>query len=142
MFFCSSRGRHTSCALVTGVQTCALPIWRRSSRLTEVVGDTSQNAVRPEAGIDILATKADDFNIVSIEEAILQACINVLRDGHTNASQSLPGKYGIRVIDDVFRILTHARDTSATADKSLQAVIRAEVQQTIDRQSTRLNSSH
>src|SRR3546814_5570958 len=26
MFFLSSRGRHTSCALVTGVQTCALPI--------------------------------------------------------------------------------------------------------------------
>src|SRR3546814_13526 len=87
-FFFSRRGRHTVCALVTGVQTCALPI-------------------------------------------LLQACINVLRDGHTNASQSLPGKYGIRVIDDVFRILTHARDTSATADKSLQAVIRAEVQQTI-----------
>src|SRR3546814_3118892 len=27
-FFFSSRRRHTSCALVTGVQTCALPIWR------------------------------------------------------------------------------------------------------------------
>src|SRR3546814_5157317 len=26
MFFFSSRGRHTRCALVTGVQTCALPI--------------------------------------------------------------------------------------------------------------------
>src|SRR3546814_13538200 len=26
IFFCSSRRRHTSCALVTGVQTCALPI--------------------------------------------------------------------------------------------------------------------
>src|SRR3546814_9766760 len=25
-FFCSSRRRHTRCALVTGVQTCALPI--------------------------------------------------------------------------------------------------------------------
>src|SRR3546814_10745960 len=25
-FFCSSRRRHTSCALVTGVQTCVLPI--------------------------------------------------------------------------------------------------------------------
>src|SRR3546814_18147144 len=25
-FFLSSRGRHTRCALVTGVQTCALPI--------------------------------------------------------------------------------------------------------------------
>src|SRR3546814_999053 len=33
-FFFSSRRRHTRCALVTGVQTCALPIswpgWRRS----------------------------------------------------------------------------------------------------------------
>src|SRR3546814_1701942 len=27
-FFLSSRRRHTSCAIVTGVQTCALPIWR------------------------------------------------------------------------------------------------------------------
>src|SRR3546814_7869139 len=26
VFFLSSRRRHTSCALVTGVQTCALPI--------------------------------------------------------------------------------------------------------------------
>src|SRR3546814_8073567 len=26
LFFCSSRRRHTRCALVTGVQTCALPI--------------------------------------------------------------------------------------------------------------------
>src|SRR3546814_1108143 len=26
LFFVSSRGRHTRCALVTGVQTCALPI--------------------------------------------------------------------------------------------------------------------
>src|SRR3546814_5758357 len=29
MFFFSSRRRHTRCALVTGVQTCALPIWVR-----------------------------------------------------------------------------------------------------------------
>src|SRR3546814_6787673 len=27
MFFLSSRRRHTRCALVTGVQTCALPIY-------------------------------------------------------------------------------------------------------------------
>src|SRR3546814_12591820 len=30
MFFFSSRRRHTRCALVTGVQTCALPIWSRT----------------------------------------------------------------------------------------------------------------
>src|SRR3546814_8629790 len=29
IFFITSRGRHTRCALVTGVQTCALPISRR-----------------------------------------------------------------------------------------------------------------
>src|SRR3546814_16161405 len=27
VFFFSSRRRHTRCALVTGVQTCALPLW-------------------------------------------------------------------------------------------------------------------
>src|SRR3546814_10216862 len=31
-FFFSSRRRHTSCALVTGVQTCALPICRAVRR--------------------------------------------------------------------------------------------------------------
>src|SRR3546814_7333473 len=40
-FFFSSRRRHTRCALVTGVQTCALPISRRLNetfRPTAVVG--------------------------------------------------------------------------------------------------------
>src|SRR3546814_12662157 len=32
MFFFSSRRRHTRCALVTGVQTCALPIFARNRR--------------------------------------------------------------------------------------------------------------
>src|SRR3546814_4249585 len=32
LFFFSSRRRHTRCALVTGVQTCALPISRSSAR--------------------------------------------------------------------------------------------------------------
>src|SRR3546814_4614172 len=31
-FFFSSRRRHTRCALVTGVQTCALPIFRTIQR--------------------------------------------------------------------------------------------------------------
>src|SRR3546814_15034662 len=34
-FFFSSRRRHTRCALVTGVQTCALPIWFLKSRRQE-----------------------------------------------------------------------------------------------------------
>src|SRR3546814_16181524 len=31
MFFFSSRRRHTRCALVTGVQTCALPIYNHKA---------------------------------------------------------------------------------------------------------------
>src|SRR3546814_9602792 len=36
-FFFSSRRRHTRCALVTGVQTCALPIYKKTS-LIQVSG--------------------------------------------------------------------------------------------------------
>src|SRR3546814_5712750 len=37
-FFFSSRRRHTRCALVTGVQTCALPISQRVDRFQPVGG--------------------------------------------------------------------------------------------------------
>src|SRR3546814_12456596 len=36
-FFFSSRRRHTRCALVTGVQTCALPIYVRVDRFVSAV---------------------------------------------------------------------------------------------------------
>src|SRR3546814_9153112 len=35
-FFFSSRRRHTRCALVTGVQTCALPIFKNSNSNSDV----------------------------------------------------------------------------------------------------------
>src|SRR3546814_3002268 len=44
-FFFSSRRRHTRCALVTGVQTCALPILRAAN------GGTRYFRERPRAGI-------------------------------------------------------------------------------------------
>src|SRR3546814_11681984 len=45
-FFFSSRRRHTRCALVTGVQTCALPICRRL-----VQGDRDPATGRMAAGL-------------------------------------------------------------------------------------------
>src|SRR3546814_4586333 len=44
-FFFSSRSRHTSCALVTGVQTCALPIF-------EPCGFPFGDAALKRAGMD------------------------------------------------------------------------------------------
>src|SRR3546814_2839362 len=46
MFFFSSRRRHTRCALVTGVQTCALPISPRAC------GDEGRKRARPRAARD------------------------------------------------------------------------------------------
>src|SRR3546814_6951249 len=47
-FFFSSRRRHTSCALVTGVQTCALPILTASQTLLPFLykGTLTSNATQ------------------------------------------------------------------------------------------------
>src|SRR3546814_2121508 len=49
MFCCfSSVGRHTSCALVTGVQTCALPIFASGDAVVILGGgDGTMNAAAP-----------------------------------------------------------------------------------------------
>src|SRR3546814_6472155 len=44
-FFFSSRRRHTRCALVTGVQTCALPIFEAA--------DVALQRARAEAGVPL-----------------------------------------------------------------------------------------
>src|SRR3546814_19888836 len=55
-FFFSSRRRHTRCALVTGVQTCALPIYP---------------AAQPHAAQDHgIAAVVDDLCAVDLEEAL------------------------------------------------------------------------
>src|SRR3546814_6599217 len=55
-FVVSSRRRHTRCALVTGVQTCALPISRMAAchakaHLGEVGRDVSRHATEVHGGI-------------------------------------------------------------------------------------------
>src|SRR3546814_19802367 len=45
LFFFSSRRRHTRCALVTGVQTCALPISHKSGRKSLLLGATADYVV-------------------------------------------------------------------------------------------------
>src|SRR3546814_2144260 len=45
LFFFSSRRRHTRCALVTGVQTCALPIFRSACAAIAKLGPDYRVAV-------------------------------------------------------------------------------------------------
>src|SRR3546814_2328360 len=48
-FFFSSRRRHTRCALVTGVQTCALPISDRRQQVAEGARDCGRLALELQA---------------------------------------------------------------------------------------------
>src|SRR3546814_8702995 len=54
-FFFSSRRRHTSCALVTGVQTCALPILLNGTVNTRTYTDYAFG----------LTLTADDFQVLN-----------------------------------------------------------------------------
>src|SRR3546814_16630848 len=69
MLFCSSRRRHTSCALVTGVQTCALPIYLTQVRL----------ALEPAAAAEAAERRSDE------DVADLRRCIAQMWDATESA---------------------------------------------------------
>src|SRR3546814_7189456 len=58
-FFFSSRRRHTICALVTGVQTCALPISDAGAGFYELSRILGSKAKREHKSIYDLAPKGD-----------------------------------------------------------------------------------
>src|SRR3546814_5089998 len=60
LFFFSSRSRHTRCALVTGVQTCALPISalaRDYPAVLELAGHGMGQALRDGTPLAAIATQ-------------------------------------------------------------------------------------
>src|SRR3546814_9255024 len=110
VFFFSSRRRHTSCALVTGVQTCALPIsllpigedarelpratGARPRLLVFVLGET----VRAQNwGLDgylrqttpQLAAMKDVINFPDVESCGTSTEVSVRSEEHTSELQSL-----------------------------------------------------
>src|SRR3546814_3820868 len=83
-FFFSSRRRHTRCALVTGVQTCALPISAQMVANFEA-GGAAINALSATAGLELEIVALDldrptaDFTSVP---AMTQAeCLDALNAG-------------------------------------------------------------
>src|SRR3546814_10894512 len=95
-FFFSSRRRHTRCALVTGVQTCALPIslWSRSPHgMAAPPGDRGMNRRLLYATVGAAALFAVSFVAV----AWLKPAPRLL----WNASASAP--LGLYRIDEIGR---------------------------------------
>src|SRR3546814_1469783 len=74
-FFFSSRRRHTRCALVTGVQTCALPIsWK--GLVEEPGARDSASRSAPSAGYPCPARAA---NVRSGERRVGKECVSTCR---------------------------------------------------------------
>src|SRR3546814_8570149 len=75
-FFVSSRRRHTRCALVTGVQTCALPICQHLSEsvafLTDVVNYGTNLIIR------CLGNEADDVVKFVVCGGLLKHVVSML----------------------------------------------------------------
>src|SRR3546814_10296201 len=59
-FFFSSRRRHTSCALVTGVQTCALPISLPGARDLPTVDELAPSPTQPAEVSEVVDAVAVD----------------------------------------------------------------------------------
>src|SRR3546814_4245416 len=59
--FFSSRRRHTRCALVTGVQTCALPISRVEAELDQRI--TQRLILQPRAEVNLSAQDIPELGV-------------------------------------------------------------------------------
>src|SRR3546814_6797786 len=120
MFFVASRRRHTRCALVTGVQTCALPIYRQ-------ILDWDRIAVRAEPHVFEEVLPVDPKR-----QRMIEAFARSQRLDQATAED-------IALADDA-RAADH-RDVAVRMHRIKQE-LRALAEQHQDRKSTRLNSSH
>src|SRR3546814_8772495 len=122
MFFFSSRRRHTRCALVTGVQTCALPI--STILKMDFLSDEA-----PQALIDALGAKADivlsdmaantvghqqtdHLRTMALVEAGLDFATGILADGGTYVAKVLAGgadKDLVAALKRNFQSVKHAK---------------------------------
>src|SRR3546814_7796006 len=89
LFFCSSRRRHTRCALVTGVQTCALPISCgacQAARFTPCSSNRTAQYVSHSPRF-LALSKADIGRLQTIELSVSRARITVSRGRHLWSSE-------------------------------------------------------
>src|SRR3546814_11222659 len=100
-FFLSSRRRHTRCALVTGVQTCALPIYRAGvdRALGRVLGGVEVSARQVLLGIgEELGLAAAGAEIMRRPVVIGDVCRPLHFDRHAadriNSDPDRRGGYG------------------------------------------------
>src|SRR3546814_1437051 len=131
-FFFSSRRRHTRCALVTGVQTCALPICACKVEI----------AVSVDLAVDDIGRALEEF-IVGVARQFGAAEIAPVERERRIRPRHLPG--GAQLMPPARRRLAAGRPEQPRAVIGAQPRKRLDlvlVAIGADRKSTRLNSSH
>src|SRR3546814_15446456 len=78
-FFFSSRRRHTRCALVTGVQTCALPIFAHGRRRSRRGGTGRDHRYRLELDTTRGLSRAAAAAARSEERRVGKECVSTCR---------------------------------------------------------------
>src|SRR3546814_13059198 len=83
-FFFSSRRRHTRCALVTGVQTCALPILIGVSHIRIIAALSTSAIMAPSSAIadpgqPVRRVALLDFSARSEERRVGKECVSTCR---------------------------------------------------------------
>src|SRR3546814_699859 len=133
MFFFSSRRRHTRCALVTGVQTCALPISRtgappfpwpafaaRPSSMKPI-----RKAVFPVAGLGtrfLPATKAIPKEMLPVvDRPLIQYAVDEAREAGIEQMIFVTGR-GKSAIEDHFDVAFELEKTMSERGKDLSVL--------------------
>src|SRR3546814_10900786 len=128
LFFFSSRRRHTRCALVTGVQTCALPIL---TFLHGSISDRPHHVAVPETPVYLDALLVDTPLTGGLEPRLGGTHLRTLTVlGFP--SMSRPG---------ILDALNH-QDFGYRWVTRFLALDKSDATKALDRKSTRLNSSH
>src|SRR3546814_18128409 len=112
LFFFSSRRRHTRCALVTGVQTCALPLASRAR--THVRAARPRFTLPRERGLEIAAAffAASRSGDMETLRSMLAADVAVHSDGGGKVPAAMKPTKGIA---DVMKLQAGlARDFAGT----------------------------
>src|SRR3546814_9537181 len=143
MFFFSSRRRHTSCALVTGVQTCALPIFSLALALTgggalslayglvagSLTSAVAAHLLRP--GLLLLRPSLRHWRTV-----LKFGCQSSALAALTELGNQMPSIAAGRLLGIEAAGLLHR------ATSTIQIYRKGVLEGLIDRKGTRLNSSH
>src|SRR3546814_16032314 len=91
-FFFSSRRRHTRCALVTGVQTCALPIFARAHIKRQVPDRTLRAKLTPNYTIGCKRVLISNDYYPSLTQPNVDVVTDEVREIRGNAVITTDGK--------------------------------------------------